>query len=70
MTNEELKEAFFDDADVVYKSKDEYEVVGKIQHILYGKDEHKRLIVSAEIVPYNGNSITIARVKDVERRRI
>lgn len=63
MTNDELKEAFFSDKDVTYHG-DGHDITGKIQSIVYTKDTHGRLVVSAEI-PGN-NSLTRVRVKDLE----
>ena len=63
MTNEELKEAFFSDKEVIYHG-DGYDIAGKIQSIIYTKDTHGRLVVSAEI-PEN-NSLTRVRIKDLE----
>lgn len=63
MTNDEAKQAFFRDEDVIYHG-DEYEITGKIQSIVYTKDTHGRLVVSAEI-PGN-NSLTRVRIKDLE----
>lgn len=63
MTNEELKEAFFSDKDVTYHG-DGYEITGKIQSIVYTKDTHGKLVVSAAIT--GSNSLTRVRIKDLE----
>lgn len=63
MTNDEAKQAFFRDEDVIYHG-DGYDIAGKIQSIIYTKDTHGRLVVSAEIS--GSNSLTRARVKDLE----
>ena len=62
MTNEEAKEAFF--KGVAVKSQGiHYKCISAI---IYRKDKDNKLIVSAELLDNSGNSITIARTRDIE----
>lgn len=62
MTNEEAKQAFFDGVPVKANGVN----YTCISAIIYRLDRDKNLIVSAELQDKNRNSVTIARVKDIE----
>ena len=64
MTSEEVKKAFFADDEVVYHG-DGWDITAKIQNIIYGKDAHGKLVVSAELISGH-NSLTRVRIKDLE----
>ena len=63
MTNEEAKEAFMHRRPVMYGGR-EYDC---IHAIIYRYDQHRNLIVSAELWDrhQHGNSIIIANLKDI-----
>ena len=61
MTNEEAKQAFFDETPVMSDGiRYKY-----ISAVIYKKDANKNVIVSAELWDRCGHSTTIARVQDV-----
>lgn len=66
MNNSELKEALLSQCPVIYRSvrygETKYKCVYAIRYTL---DKAKQLIIQAELLDYNNNSITIASGKDV-----
>ena len=63
MTSEEAKQCLYSRVEVVYKGMRYRYITG----IMYRLDESGRnIIVSAEMLDKNKNSITIALLKDVE----
>lgn len=62
MTNEEAKQAFFDGVPVMCNGI----FYINISAIIYRLDRDRKLIVSAELQDKNKNSITIARVQDIQ----
>lgn len=62
MTNAEAKEALFSGASVKHKDI-RYKCISAI---IYRKGEDGALMISAEMIATSGNSVTIARIKDIE----
>lgn len=61
MTNEEAKQAFFDETPVMYGGiRYKY-----ISAIIYKRDKYKNVMVSVELWDRCGHSVNIARVQDV-----
>lgn len=66
MTNEELKAALKSRCPVVYRSN-RYGDIGykRINAIRYTLGKGNKIMVSAELLDYNNNSITVARGSEV-----
>lgn len=62
MTNEEAEQAFIDDLPVMWNGI----LYLGISAIIYRKDAHRRVIVSAELKDKNKNSATIARIQEIQ----
>ncbi len=66
MTNEELKAALKSRKPVIFRSKRYGEAKYKrINAIRYTLDKTDNIIIQAELLDYNNNSITIANGKEV-----
>lgn len=66
MTNKELKAALISRNPVVYRSNRYGEIRYKrINAIIYKLDRENKILVSAELLDYNDNSITVARGSEV-----
>ncbi|MCM1165656.1 MAG: hypothetical protein NC401_06560 [Ruminococcus sp.] len=66
MTNEELKAALKSRQPVIYRSKRYGEVKYKcVYAIRYTLDKANNIIIQAELMDYNNNSIVIASGKEV-----
>lgn len=63
MTNDEAKEAFRNKTPVYWNGV----LYTKISAIIYRYDPYGNLLVSAELLDRNGNSVVIARLKDIKR---
>jgi hypothetical protein len=63
LSNEEAKQAFFEQCPVICKGIK----YAKITAIIYRLDKYKKLVVSAELLDAGGGSVTIARLQDIER---
>lgn len=62
MTNDEAKEAFRNRTPVYYNGIRYL----KISAIIYRYDHYDNLLVSAELLDRSGNSVVIARLKDIK----
>lgn len=62
MTNEALKEHFIKQKQVAYNGR-QYD---KVNAIIYRQDNKGHLIVSAELLDANKNSVIIVRAQDIE----
>lgn len=62
MTNEEVKKALFDESPVEHKGI-QYKC---ITAIIYRRKSEKEVIVLAELMDRNKNSVSIAPIKDVK----
>lgn len=63
MTNDEAKEAFRNKTPVYYNGVQ----YSRISAIIYRYDQYgNHILVSAELLDRNGNSVVIARLKDIK----